>query len=408
MEPSAGQWKKWYGTIFPLIGAEAHGRARGAGRRTSAWAGECRGERAVATLRGFTGTGVRLNFGGIRGARGVMTRARARWLGAFLGGAIAVFLLANVAVVLAEQRLAPVDDYYDVHAQEVVSDMKRLEAAGVRSDVVLVGTSQMARGGVPRAIERELGRPNIHNVALPGASTPVVKSWLLNEVEPRLHPKRVVWGISSIDFNGGRPNQVIANYDSARATRPGALGDADRELASMVPIARRRSDLRQPIQLAKNLRAGAPEEVHASKPLDRLLGPMRTNRGKKLKRAASYLRRQQLADFVATPRYVHAFASTLQDLRDQDVETVVVVMPVPAAFRDAHPGGAAQYEQWKRMAIATARASGAKVLDLNDTRPDADFPDYVHLERHAAEDWSRDLGRDLRDLGWGAPGSGSP
>jgi hypothetical protein len=336
-----------------------------------------------------------------------MTRARARWLGAFVGGAIAVFLLANVAVVLAEQRLAPVDDYYDVHAHEVVRDMDRLQAAGIHSEAVLVGTSQMARGGVPRAIERELGRPNIHNVALPGASTPVVKSWLLDEVIPRLHPKRVVWGISSIDFNGGRPNQVIENYDRARATRPGALGAADRELASMVPVARRRNELRKPIQLAENLRAGAPADVHANKPLDRLLGPMRTNRGKKLKRAASYLRRQQLADFVATPRYVDAFSSTLRDLRDRYIATVVVVMPVPQAFRDAHPGGAAQYEQWKRMAIATARASGAKVLDLNDTRPDVDFPDYVHLERHAAEDWSHELGRDLRDLGWGAPGAGS-
>jgi hypothetical protein len=330
----------------------------------------------------------------------VVTRARARWLAAFLAGLLAVVLLADGAVTLAEKRLAPVDDYYDVRALDVVHDMNRLEAAGVHSDAVLVGTSQMARGGVPRALEKQLGWAHIHNVALPGASTPVVKPWLLDQVVPRLHPERVVWGVSSIDFNGGRPNPVIKNYDSARATRPGILGSADRLLASNVALARRRVELREPIQLAHDLRSGAPAAKHAAKPMSKLLGPMRTTKGRHLKRAASYLQNSQLADFKATPRYVHAFTSTLRELHAKHIETVVVIMPVPSTFRAMHPHGDAQYQAWRRMTIAAARRTGTKVLDLNATEPDIDFPDYVHLTRPAAQAWSTLLGQDLRGIGW--------
>jgi hypothetical protein len=351
-------------------------------------------------------------MGGTTGSRSVVTRSRIGWLAGFLVGLIGVFVVANLGVVAAERRLPSMDDYYDVRAHDVVHDMDRLHAAGVHSDAVLVGTSQMARGGVPRAIEAQTGFKYIHNVALPGASTEVVKRWMLDEVVPRIHPRRVIWGVSSIDFNGGRPNPVIAKYDGARATRPGVLGTADRTLASMVPLARRRVELRAPIQLAEDLRAGKPPALQRDKrPIDKLLGPMRTGTGKKLQRAYTYLRRQQLADFKATPPYVNAFTSTLRDLKAQGIETVVVIMPVPTLFRAAHPKGAAQYEAWKAMAIKAARDSGAKVLDLNHTEPDVDFPDYVHLTRPAALSWSTLLGQDLHaELGWGtsgATGSGS-
>jgi len=339
-------------------------------------------------------------MGGTTGSRSVATRARVRWLAGFVAGLLAVVVVADVAVGLAERRLPPQDDYYDVRARDVVADMDRLEAAGIRSDAVLVGTSQMARGAVPKVLEQELGLPRIHNVALPGASTPVVKRWLLDEVVPRLHPKRVVWGISSIDFNGGRSSPVIAQYDAARATRPGLLGAADRVLAGGLAVARRRVELREPVKLVHDLQSGAPSQPRDARPLDRLLGPMTTTKGRHLKRAWTYLRRQQLASFAATAPYVDAFTSTLRALHAKGIEAVVVIMPVPTTFRRAHPHGAAQYEAWRRTATAAARSTGTIVLDLDRSEPDVDFPDYVHLTRPAALQWSGLLGRDLRDLGW--------
>jgi hypothetical protein len=344
-------------------------------------------------------------MGGTTGSRSVVTRARVRWLAGFLAGLLAVVVVADGAVGLAERRLPPQDDYYDVRALDVVADMNRLEAAGVHSDAVLVGTSQMARGAVPKPLERELGLSRIHNVALPGASTPVVKSWLLDQVLPRLHPRRVVWGISSIDFNGGRPNPVIAQYDAARATRPGLLGAADRMLAAGLAVARRRVELREPVKLADDLQAGTRAQPRDNRPLDRLLGPMTTTKGRHLKRAWTYLRRQQLAGFAATPRYIDAFTSTLRALRAKGIETVVVIMPVPTTFRRAHPHGAAQYEAWRRTATAAAHSTGTTVLDLDRSEPDVDFPDYVHLTRPAAVAWSGLLGKDLRKLGWPRAGA---
>lgn len=339
-------------------------------------------------------------MGGTTGSRRTVTRSRVRWLAGFVAGALAVILVADGAVRLAERRLPAQDDYYDVRARDVVADMDRLQAAGVRSNAVLVGTSQMARAGVPKVLERELGVDRIHNVALPGASTPVVRRWLLDEVVPRLHPRRVVWGISSIDFNGGRPNQVIAQYDAARATRPGLLGAADRALAADLALARRRVELREPVKLTHDLGADTPVQRRDGGPLDELLGPMTTTKGRHLKRAWTYLRRQQLAGFAATPRYVGAFTSTLRALHARGIETVVVIMPVPTTFRRAHPHGAAQYAAWKRTATRAAHSTGSTVLDLDRSEPDADFPDFVHLIRPAAQAWSALLGRDLRGLGW--------
>lgn len=344
-------------------------------------------------------------MGGTTGSPGIVTGARARWIIGFVVGLAAVVVIADGAVGLAERRLAPQDDYYDVRARDVVTDMDRLEAGGVRSDVVLVGTSQMARGAVPKVLEHEMGLEHIHNVALPGASTPVVQRWLLDQVVPRLHPRRVVWGISSLDFNGGRPNPVITQYEAARATRPGLLGAADRVLAAGISVARRRVELREPVTLAQNLRAGTRAHRRDSRPLGQLLGPMTTTKGRHLKRAATYLRRQQLAGFAATPRYINAFTSTLRTLRAKGIETVVVIMPVPTTFRNAHPHGAAQYEAWRRTATAAARSTGTTVLDLDRSEPDVDFPDYVHLTRPAALAWSELLGKDLHSLGWPRAGA---
>ena len=61
-----------------------------------------------------------------------------------------------------------------------------------------------------------------------------------------------------------------------------------------------------------------------------------------------------------------------------------------------------------RTPSETIDAIRAKVLDLNHTEPDIDFPDYVHLTRPAALSWSTLLGQDLHaELGWGTSGSTS-
>ena len=73
-------------------------------------------------------------------------------------------------------------------------------------------------------------------------------------------------------------------------------------------------------------------------------------------------------------------------------------MPVSKPYRDSHPKGAAQYEAWKRQAIRTAEAAGARVIDMERSMPDSEFSDFVHLTTDAANTWSAELSRELSSL----------
>ena len=341
-----------------------------------------------------------MSSGGQAAGQSVWTRARVRWVAVFLAGLLAAILVAEVGLWVVESRLPTPLDYYDKRPQDLVHGMNRIEAAGVHSDITFVGTSQVARGALPRVVRKKLGFDWVENVALPGAQTPVVQRWLLEEVVPRLHPKRVVWGVSSIDFNGGRPDPVIDRYDAARATRPGFIADADRMLSDHLALAKYRNELRDPVKVAGALRVGQASKQ--LEPLKNLLGPMHhdSSRHPNLNRGYQYLTKSQLGDFRVTRRYIEAFQETLRALHKQGIETLVVIMPVPTGFRLAHPEGPAQYERWKATTIKAARATGTKVLDLDNTEPDADFPDFVHLTKSAAKSWSALLADHLAQIGW--------
>jgi hypothetical protein len=333
-----------------------------------------------------------------------VTRSRLGWVLRFGAAAVVVVVAANVLVNLAERRLPTPLRYYSERTQTLVGEMDRLQAAGVRSDLVFAGTSQAERGVDPRTVGQALGWQWTGNVAIPGTQSPITKRWLLEEVEPRLHPRRVVWGISSIDFNGGKPNPGIPRYNASVATRQGLLGEADEIFQDDFAVARHRSQLRDPYKLATLLREGKPADA-PKRALAKLLGPtFRATAGAKGKAAElRYLHFGLLAGFKVTPEYLDAFRSTLEELHRDGVETAVVIMPVSTQYRDGHPKGPAQYEAWKRLATRTAKAAGASVIDLDASVPDEGFSDYVHLTSESAVTWSATLAQRLAALGWSNP-----
>ena len=169
----------------------------------------------------------------------------------WLVGFFVVLLVVEAGVRVASTRLPEPLRYYSTDAQRIVDDMDVLRRAGVKSDLTFVGTSMVRRDIDADEMESKLpGIKWAHNVALPGAQTPIVERWMLDEVIPRIHPKRVVWGISSLDFNDGRPDHPIDQYDSARQTQPGTYADLDR-LMGHVAVSEYREALRNPLTLER-------------------------------------------------------------------------------------------------------------------------------------------------------------
>jgi hypothetical protein len=318
-------------------------------------------------------------------------------------GLIAVVLTAEAATRVAATRLPDPQEYVTPKAQTMVGDMERLQRAGVRSDAVLVGTSMVGRGFSPRTLREDLGFEWVHNFALEGSQATLIRRWLLEEIVPRLAPRRVVWGVSTLDFNGNRPAPLIDQYDAARATRDGLLGEADRVLGSTSAIARDRAILRDPEALARALKAGtrprraAPlRTLRAADPPPLVPRPQLVGDG-----VIDFIRRDMLAGFAVTDAELDAFRTTLLDLRRQGIETAVVVMPVSSTYIKAHPRGRADYDAWRRAVTRAAAGTGATLLDLHDSRADTDFPDNVHLSPEVAPDFTRVVAARLAAEGWG-------
>ena len=132
--------------------------------------------------------------------------------------ALALLLVAEATLHVFGERIGEPQFWYAPDAQQLIEDMDRLEAAGIVSDVVFAGSSMVQFGIRSSIIEARLDSVTAaHNAGLPKGYTTVTRRWLLEEVAPRLQPARVIWGVSSIDFNGGRPTPAIVAYEEARA-----------------------------------------------------------------------------------------------------------------------------------------------------------------------------------------------
>lgn len=327
---------------------------------------------------------------------------------AFVAAFIVVFGGSELAVHAAASKLPEPMDYFAATAQSVVDDMDILRAAGVHSQLTFVGTSMVRRGVDANRMEKELdlGPTSVHNVALPGAQTRIVERWLLEEVVPRLHPKRVVWGISSLDFNANRPNPPFGLYQKARATQRGFYGDADR-LMGRLALSEHREAVRSPLVLADAASGTAKKFEEKRKLADRAtwriggdeITPaalVRLRRGH-----AITVRTKQLHDYAVGPDDWSAFVDTLAALKRANIEVVVVVMPVTTGYLSFHPRGPAQFQEWKQRVTAEGRRQNVLVLDMSRTMPDSAFRDYEHLWSASAKNtFTPMLAKRLRSLGW--------
>lgn len=333
----------------------------------------------------------------------------------FIAAMLAVVIGAELLVRFSQSRLAEPVDYYSKPAQLMVDDMNVLRANRIRSDLVFVGTSMVRRDIDANRLEvNGSGRVRLakvkwaNNVALPGAQTPVVERWLLGEVVPRLQPKRVVWGISSLDFNSGRRDHTIDVYDTARATDRSVYGGLDRGM-ERIAISKYRTQLRDPYALAQAL-GNPPHQVGTRRPLSergtwvlgyKKLAPKQLTRMRQTH--AAYVRDVQLRNFTIGEAELAAYRDTLTALRRRNIDVAIVIMPVTKGYLGFHPRGATDFLRWKRVVTGIARADRIPVIDLSNAIESEDwrfFRDYEHLAPAAARSFTDLLAGKLRRLGW--------
>lgn len=249
----------------------------------------------------------------------------------------------------------------------------------------------------------------IKNVSLGGGGqTTLVERWLLEEVTPRIAPKKIIWGISSLDFTPERRGTTINRYNAARGSRTGAVAAADRYLASFSALARNRAALRDPYAMLKVITGGdlstrlpdraqpqaASFEFRSHKPLTiAQLQKMRLN-------MIAFARNVQLRGYALGADEIAAFTRTLRRLKASNIEATVVLMPVTQDFIDAHPNGEQDFNKWRDRVSAAAKSEGVTLLDRTRAMPDTAFRDPEHLLVSGARTFSLKVATDLKRQGW--------
>jgi hypothetical protein len=312
--------------------------------------------------------------------------------------AFVALLALEVTLHLASARLSEPQFWYAPDAQVIVDGMDRLSDAGVKSDLVLAGSSMVQFGLRPSQFEEELASIEAaHNVGIPKGYPTVMRRWLLEEVEPRLQPGRVVWGLSSLDFNGGNPTPALAIYEEVRAGAPGFFGEADRWLWSVSMTARYRDALREPRLFLDLLESVPPvEDVELADLLEPTVWPDVSQTPK----ALADLRNSILLDFHVGEDYAADFEFTIDALREAGIEVVVALLPVSQPYIDAHPGGEVGYLVFVEWIEAETARLGVPLLIYDRSIPEDQFLDFNHITPDAAAVLTDLLVADLQALGW--------
>jgi len=318
-----------------------------------------------------------------------------------LAATLATLLAVEGTLHLRQDRLEVPLAWYNERAQRAAAGLEALDELGIRSDLVFVGTSQVAQGIRVTLIEEGLAGINeAHNLALRAALTTVVRRWVFEKVVPHIAPRRVVWGVSSLDFNPNRRTNTFDSYNAARATRPGVLGAVDRLLGAISILSSHRVQLRDP-RAWLDLAIGPviPRDDVESKIA--YLDPENNNTERKVTPGKwKRVRNDPLLDFTVGGKEIAAFLATLSDLREMGVEIAVVFMPVSTEFVALHPNGESDFELFRTTVSGALSEAEIPLFDYSREYPSSAFFDLTHLLRPQANHFSRRLAGDFATMGW--------
>ncbi len=298
-------------------------------------------------------------------------------------GILAVVVLAEVAARLVMSQTTEAIRWYDATAQLKVEQMENLGEV----DVVFAGTSMAQQAFVPAAFADEAGL-TAWNAGLAGGTPEVMSPWLLEEVVPRLQPSTVVWGLSSFDVAPAYGPAQAAVYDEALETRDGWLAEVDRAVSAGSTLVRNRAVLRSLDALAG---AAAHERGVAHAEAERITGAdgERTEQTTGITEQRGQIVAARLAAFAPDPDDLALITQTVRSLEANGIEVILVQLPVPDRFRDAHPQGNADHALVGPALAELAAELDVRFLQMLDEAESDDFVDFTHLNAATAESFSR-------------------
>ncbi len=281
--------------------------------------------------------------------------------------------------------------------------IQQMEARG-EVDVVVIGTSMAQQDLVPGELLGQLPEvDSIYNAALNAGVPEIMEPWLLDQVEPRLAPDVVVWGLSALDFSAVYGDAVVQAYERAPATATGVLGELDRSGSELSELVRNRRVLRSPSAIF------GPEQDRTSEARDGALAVLGLDGERRdftvvddearLAEIAGRITPFELDrdDFAAIIR-------TVGVLRERGVFVVFVELPTPRRFRALFPAGPEQQHVVTEalMGLSDELDVPLITLDMAAGSPvapgplrDGEFIDFTHLNADGALRFSRQIGDQL-------------
>lgn len=274
-------------------------------------------------------------------------------------------------------------------------------------DAVVIGNSMAQQDLVPDELLAQLpGVDSVYNAALNAGVPEVMEPWLLEQVEPRLSPDIVVWGLSALDFSTVYGDAVVQAYERAPATANGLLGAIDRSGSDLSELVRSRRVLRSPSAVF------GPEQdrtVEARDVAIAVLGPDGERRD--FTAVEDEARRAEVAGRI-TPFELDrddfaAIVRTVGVLRERGIDVVFVELPTPRRFRALLPGGPEQQQvvDDALMGLSDQLDVPLITLDMAAGSPvapgpfrDEDFVDFTHLTEDGALRFSQQIGDQLQRL----------
>jgi hypothetical protein len=311
---------------------------------------------------------------------------------------VAIAALCVVVLVIAELGVRGIAGHLpqplvwgSAEAQAKVHQMDRLARQG-GAPVVFVGTSQVIAGMSPSIVDAALGgRPLAYNAGLSSGFPDLMEPWIRDVVDPRLHPKLMVIGLSSFDVSDAaspiaRAETFVASPAGRSAIHDaGPLDTVNWWLDRHSSLWAHRFSLRDPATVLDAIRGKAPS-VDAEVPLLEPAGWLDIHPG-----SPAIAPRVPVGNWSVGTTRVAALKRLIAEARGRGIRVVLVDMPVTDGYVARHPHGEADYVTFRAELGQIAAQGGVAELNFDSLRNPSYFGDDVHLNSVGAQVFTTQL-----------------